>query len=202
MGNVVSSVIFCARNIDKAENQDKVGRWPVAIAQADNIFQAVKKLDNGLGKTARTASEVLQKGAKQEKLIEGMGKGLNFLSKNINPLICVSAGIDVLNSDNKVEAFTTNTTALASMFMVEDYMKKHLDEYVNKGVSKLVEVKDKNKTLEKIVDAIAKTKYAGKIPKIISGVAFVIGSCTAYDIGDKFGNLLIGENPAEEKARA
>lgn len=202
MANVVSSIIFCARNIDKAENQGRVGRWPVAIAQANNIFKSVKKLDNSLGKGARTASEILQKGAKGEKLLDSTVKGLNVLSKNINPLLCISAGIDVLNSDDKVEAITTNTMSLASMFTVEGLMKKHLDNCIEIGKKGILKAGTTNETLGKIVKSISKTKHSNKISAIVSGVAFVIGSCTAYSVGSKFGELLVVKKENSQNATA
>lgn len=210
MSNVVSSMIFCARNVDKAENQGKVGRWPVAIAQANNIFKAVADYDSKLGNTAKAALDAIHTASSEEKLLECATKGVNFLSKNINPLICVSAGLDVLTSDDKEAALATNTAALTSMFAVEGLMKKHLDgliisaknkvltvENAEKIAQKLTKVAKGDKVADKVAEGIIKfakdDKGKGKVHSIIHGVAFVIGSCTAYDAGDKFGKLLVNK---------
>lgn len=190
MSNIISSAIFCARNVDKAEDQGKVGRWGVAAGQMKKVTDYVSTLDNSLGKGTKATIDTLHTVAKSEKLLDFAGKAVDFASKNINPLICVSAGIDVLNSDDKQSAVVTNTTALASMFAVEDLMKKHMDKV------------PKMKCMKSIVEKFAKfekeNKCEGKIGTIIHGVAFVAGSCTAYNIGQQFGNLLIGK-PAVQK---
>jgi len=182
MSNPVSSLIFCCRNIDKVENQDKIGRVPVAIAQANNVFQAVQQLDNAIGKSAKSASDALHNVAKEEKLLEYMGKGVSILSKKVNPLICVSSGIDVLRADDKEKAILTNGAALGAMFLVEDQMKKHLDK-----IPKMEFMKDITKNIMKF----AKSHNCEKgLPAVAHGVAFVIGSCVAYSSGEKFGNLV------------
>lgn len=190
MSNPVSSAIFCVRNIDKAETQSKPTRGYIAAGQGAKVIDYVAKLDNKVGKTAKTALEALQKVARNEKLVEYAGKAIDFASKNINPLICFSAGMDVLTSDDKESALVTNATALGAMFGVEHLMKKHLDEIPKmdfmKGIS------------EKVMKFAKENKCEGKLPAILHGVAFVIGSCTAYSVGEKFGSLLLGKKEVKD----
>lgn len=180
MSNPVASMIFCCRNIDKVEYDDKIGRFPVAIAQANNVFQAVQELDNVVGKKAKNASAILSDFAKEEKLVAAAGKGVQFLSKNVNPLICVSAGLDVFNSKDKEKSLLTNGYALGTMFVVEDLMKHNLDKI------------PKMKSMEKISESVMKFAKSHKcekgLPAVVHGVAFVIGSCMAYSLGEKLGN--------------
>ena len=186
---IVRSAIFGVRNVNKTKN-GQIGRSTVAVGQAKKVVDYVKTLDNTLGKSARTASQALTKAAKSEHLWNVAGKAVNFASEHINPLICVSAGIDVLMAEDKEEALVTNTAALASMFTVEKLMKKHLDEVTKiKGIDKIA---------QKIVKFAKTHKYAGKLPAIIQGAAFVAGSITAYNIGEKFGKLLLGKKSTEE----
>lgn len=189
MSNIISSTIFCVRNVDKAEN-GKVGRWGVAVGQGKKVADYITTLDNKFGKGAKSAVDSLATFAKSEKLLQYAGKAIDFAAKNVNPLICVSAGIDVFNSDDKEAALVTNATALTSMFAVEKLMKKHLDEIPKmdcmKGIAK------------KVMQFEKENKCEGKISAIIHGVAFVVGSCTAYNVGDKFGHLLLGQ-PANAK---
>lgn len=190
MSNVVSSAIFCARNVDKAESQGKIGRWAVAAGQAKKVADHVASLDNIYGKHAKASIDALKTLSKSEKLLHYAGKAVDFASRNVNPLICVSAGIDVLSSDDKESALVTNGTALASMFAVEHLMKKHLSEIPKMECMKGI--------TEKVLKFAGGSKAKGKIPSIIHGVAFVVGSCTAYGVGEKFGQLLVGKKAEQQ----
>ncbi len=182
MSNIVSSAIFCIRNVDKAENHGKIGRWSVAAGQAKKVSDCIFKLEN---KYIKQSAKVIKTFSEGSKIAEYTTKALDFAGKNINPLLCVSAGIDIINSDDKEAAFVTNAAALSSMFTVEKIMNKYLNEI------------PKMKCLKGITDKVLKfskgNKVKGKIPAIIHGVAFVVGSCTAYSIGEKFGKSLVSE---------
>lgn len=192
MTNVVATAIFCARNTDKALDQGKVGRIGVAVGQSKNLLEAVAKYENAAGKGSKAALGAMRNLANNDALLKFAGKAVNFASNNINPLICVSAGIDVMRSDDKESALITNATALGSMFAVEKLMKKYLDEIPKmecmKGIS------------QKVLKFAEGTKAEGKLPAIIHGVAFVIGSCTAYAAGEKFGHLLTGQSDKKQTA--
>jgi len=195
MSNVIASTLFCIRNTDKVENGD-VGRVPVAIGQARNVVNSVMSFDNAIGKTAQTAVDAFNLASKNEALLKYAGKAINSVGENINPLICVSSGFKVLNSDEPASAFVQQSSALAGMFTVEHLMKKHLENGITKSIEKISALKDK-KGFEKIfktaADFIEKHKLQGKLPKALYGALFVVGSCTAYTMGEKFGNLLTSE---------
>lgn len=194
MSNVVSSAIFCVRNVDKAENQGKVGRVAPAAGQGLNVAEHIAQLENSIGKGTKTALEAMQTVAKNRKVLEYTGKAVRFASENVNPLICISSGIDVLTSKDKESALVTNAAALTSMFAVESLMKKHLDDVVKiKGIDKIA---------KKISEFAKTTKNPKAIPLIFHGVGFVIGSCAAYSIGEKFGKLLLGQHGNEKRAVA
>lgn len=185
MPNVISSAIFCARNVDKAENQGKVGRWSVAAGQAKKVADHVSTLDNTLGREAQAAIDAFKTASKSSKALEYAGKAVDFAAKNINPLICVSSGIDVLMADDKESALVTNTAALTSMFAGEKLMKEYMDE--------IPKIKGVDRIAEKVLEFAKKFKCEGKLPSIIHGVAFVTGSCLAYSAGEGFGKLLLGQ---------
>ena len=204
MSNIVSSTIFCGRNIDKAKNQEKVSRYSVAVGQSKNVFDKVKhfketqsvinnvktvfnevlSLDTKLEKSTKSALTSLSIFAENSKSLEYVGKAVDFAGKHVNQLICVSSGIDILKADDKEAAFVTNTTALMTMFGVEKLMKKHLDN--------IPKTKCMERITKKVLKFAEKKPFRG-IPAIIHGVSFVIGSCTAYSIGEKFGKILIGK---------
>lgn len=186
MSNVVSSAIFCARNAKKAETQDKPVRGYIAVGQGAKVFDYATTVEGKVGEQARTAKNWLDNATKGEKLLDWAGRAVNFAKKYINPLICVSAGVDVLTSDDKQSALITNGTALGAMFGVEHLMKKHLDE--------IPKMKQFEGITKNVMDFATKHKMEGKLPAIIHGVAFVVGSCASYSIGQKFGDLLTGKS--------
>lgn len=193
MSNVISSAIFCARNVDKAENQDKVGRWAVAVGQGKKVFDYVRTLDNDLGKEANSAYNAITMVSKDSKALQGIGKAIDFASKKVNPLICVSSGIDVLMAKDKESALIQNAGALGGMFAVEALMKKHLDDVVKiKGIDTIA---------QKVMKFSTKNKYTKVLPAMIHGVTFVVGSCTGYSVGQKFGQMLLSKpQPQAQKA--
>lgn len=192
---VVSSGLFCARNVGKAENKGESGQWGVAASrggvaagQAKNVLSQVQKYDNEIGKSAKAAVDALKNAAKTDKILNGAYKVVDFASKNVNPLICVSSIFDVLTSDDKESTLIKDAAALTSMFAVEHLMKQHLKDTL-KEASK---VKGIDKIAEKVMKFGAKYKNGGKIPAIIHGVAFVVGSCAAYSLGEKLGAVAAG----------
>lgn len=191
MSNVVASAIFCAKNTKKAENGDW-GRTPVAIGQARNIVDSIMAFDNAVGRTTKTAVDGYNTIAKSEKLLEYAGKGVKYIAAHINPLICISSGAKVLTSDDKTSTLVQQTASLGAMFAGEAWMKKNLDKSLIKIWKTLSEMKCTKGLTEKALEFVKTHKCEGKIPTIIHGVAFVIGSCSAYAVGEKFGNLLTG----------
>lgn len=187
MSNAIASLIFCARNTDKSSHGD-LGRVPVAIGQAKNVFDTIKELDNAIGKGAKTAFEAYNKACKTTPILKHLGHGAHYASKHVNSLICLSAGIKVMRAEDKTKAAVEQTGALGGMFAVEHLMKKHLDDVAKiKGIDKIA---------NKVIKFAAENKKFSWIPAVIKGTAFVAGSITAYNTGEKFGKLLMNDkNP-------
>ena len=179
--NVASAAIFCVRRTKKVGRGD-LENLPQALGQGRNVINSVMSIDTSLGKTAKSAVGVLEKASRQEKLLEYAGKGIKFASDYMNPLICVSAGIKVLKSDDKQSSLIKETAALSAMFAGEALMKKHMD--------KIVKIKGIDKIAANVIEFSSKSKVRGLIPTIIKGVAFAVGSCTAYMIGQKAGSFV------------
>lgn len=190
---LIRSTCFGIRNIDKTQ-QGHVGKAAVASGQIRNAIVEARKYDGFVGKTANTAVEVVKGFFKNEKVLAYAGKALNFAGDYVNPLICVSAGIDVALSDDKEKAFVENSMGLGVMFGVETLMKKHLDSVVKiKGID----------TIAEKVMKFASTARGGKyIPAIAHGGAFVVGSCLAYAAGQNFGDVLLGKDKKAKTAPA
>lgn len=180
---IVRSGLFGLRNVDKTQ-QGHIGKCAVAGGQIRNAIVEARKYDGVVGETAKTAIEALKSLSQEQKVFDYAGKALNLAGKYINPLICVSAGIDVALADDKEKAFVENTFGLAGMFAVESMMKKHLD--------KIVKVKGIDTIAEKVMKFASKFKYGKHLPAVAHGGGFVIGSCLAFAASQSFGSLLMG----------
>ncbi len=193
MANLWTSLIFSSRNVKKTENGE-IGRAPVAAGQAANAFKAVAKYDNAVGRGAQTATSIFTKMSKDSKVLKYAGKVVDFASKNINPLICVSSGIKVATSDNKLETGILEAGALAGMFLGEGVMKRYQDKIFNEtNVTKVINKAHNNKTIGKFAQKVLKTKYAGKYAELVKGIAFVAVSISSYSAGKKLADNLAGE---------
>ena len=187
----VPSGIFFYRNMQKATDTSENGeksRGTVAFAQGAKIVEAVAKYNDETARTAKNALSIFDKYAKQYKAIDYAGKAVNWATHNVNPLICISGGIKVLTSDDKVHTGITQTGALAGMFLGEGLMKLHMGKVINE--ENLLKLANKAKDingLKKISNALIKSGNSGKITSIIKGLLFVCGSITSFNIGEKIG---------------
>ena len=185
LSSIVSSSIFGIRNCDKG-NDGHVVRFWVALGQIRNVFNAIKEIDNSIGKTAQTASALLDHAANNSIFVEGLGKAAKFAGKHINPLIVASGIYDVCVSDNKLDTAVVTGTALTTMFTGEKLMKKYMNDIPKLNCFKGI--------AEKIGTIAATTKYGKFIGPVLSGVSFVLGSCMSYFVGEKIGKALINKN--------
>lgn len=182
---IVSTTLFCAKNLNNVGNGHD-SKWLPASGQLAKLGKEINKYDNAISRGTKSAVDALKGVVKNEKVFEYAGKAIDLASKSINPLICASAGVDVLMADDKESALITNTAAVASMFAVEGLMKKHLKNTL-KDVS---EIKGMDKITEEVMRSASKYKHGGKLPAIIEGATFVLGSGLAYNFGQKFGSLV------------
>jgi hypothetical protein len=185
----VKSAGFGGRNVDKTVEGD-VGRLPVFFGQGYRAIDEARKIDGVIGRSAQTATSVFQDIAKQEKCVEYVGKAAKWASNWVNPLICVSSGIDVALSDNKEETFVVNSTALATMFAGEKVMKDHLDD--------VVKVKGVKTVAETVTKFTSKFKYGKAVSPIVKGLAFIVGSCGFYGGGERIGKVLVDKSKQTE----
>lgn len=195
MGNPISSLIFSVRNTDKFQNGD-VGRLPVAIGQANNVCRAIAEVQNPLGIAVRTTGDVLEKASKSEKLLEYAGKGVKFVSNNINPFICAAGGVKVLMAEDKGSALVEEGASLGMMFTGEHFLKKYASQIHEKtGINKFASLID-SKCLK------SKPNLQGKIGKVLEGILFVTGSIISYSIGNKVGKMATNNIKEEALTKA
>ena len=211
---LVRTTVFSARNVEKTA-EGHVGRAAVALGQAKNVFDAVKELDCGLAKSAQSASNALHVACENDAIVNGFYKVADKCSRNINPLIWASAGLDVLCAENKKEALVENVSAIGTMRITEEVMKKYLDKGVDKAIKNVKNsnitkkiagsnaVKGVTQKLGKLIKSndnkLLKMLKKGGISSLLKGGLFVIGSCLAYDLGKKFADdVLLGKKETAE----
>lgn len=179
MSNTISSLIFACRNVDKTQNGD-IGRAPVAAAQGLKVLGTVAKYNKAIARGADATISIFDNIAKRNKAVDYAVKGVRWGVKNVNPMICASAGIKVAMSDDKTETAIKEIAALSTMFAGEGIAKKLLKGSVKKGAN--------------IGKRIANTKKAvrigGKAGAIVHGLLFVGASIASYSVGEYLGKDL------------
>ena len=164
---IVQSALFGTRNSllgtgIMAPEQNNQVRTLVAFGQAKN---ALTKLNSVLSKSSTPIKNAPQKVidlcnrvSENSKVFGKLEKVVDFASKNVNNLICVSSGIKVLTAKDKESEFWAQTGNIAGMFAVEGWMKKNLAKYVDK------------------------LPINSKMKPVIEGILFVMGSITGSTI--------------------
>ncbi len=164
-----STLLFFLRNGKRAQ-EGEGGRGFVAIGQGAKVVKQICDYDNIFSRGAKSAVKAFKTVAENDKIFNGISKGVKFASENVNPLIVVSSGINVLTSEDKQSTIIAEVGNLAGMFAVEGWMKKHLD------------------------DVLKNLPINQKWMPIVRGIAFVIGSIGAstlcYNIGKVFASKL------------
>ena len=178
MSNVISSLIFAHRNIDKTQNGD-IGRAPVAAAQCINVLNAVSKYNKAIAHGTDAAVSVFKDMAKTSKTADYAIKGISWATKNVNPMIAASGVLKVAMSDDKVSTGITEISALSTMFAGE--------KLANKGLEALGKINWKNPKIAKLFNKNT------RIGALLHGILFVSASIASYATGE-----YMGKNLAEE----
>lgn len=181
----VPSAIFFRNNVEKVKNGEKA-RGSVVFAQGAKIAQAVAKYHNSTAQTASEAYNIFGKYAKDCKALEVAGKGIDWASKHVNPLICASAVYKTVTADDKVETGISQTGAIAGMFAGEGLMKQVQDRiFSESNVKKVLESVKEVPGLKSVANYVLKSGNSGRLGAIMKGLAFVTVSMTSYNIGEK-----------------
>lgn len=175
----VANILFTIRNGNRTQNGEG-GRGLVTVGQAAKFFKQVKNYDNIFGDMTKSAINAFSKISENDKTFRYLSRGVKFASENVNPLICVSSGINVITAKDKQTELIAEAGNLAGMFAVEGWMKKHLD-----GI-------------------IEKLPISKKWKPIVRGIAFVSGSIgtstLCYKLAKKGALKLKEENEKYQKA--
>lgn len=162
MSNPISSIIFAYRNVDKTQ-KGEIGRAPVAAAQSMNVLGELAKYNKLIAKGANATTSFLEKYATKSDIVRYSLNGVNWATKNVNPLICISGGAKVIMSDNKLETGINEACSLSTMFAGEAIAKEILPKIVKK------------------------LPVGSKVGGIIKGLLFVGASIGSYSLGSFIG---------------
>lgn len=154
----VATVGFAIRNIDKTTSGDW-GRLLVAVGQTANAIKAGAEHNSFL----KSGVNAIKKVAESDSVFKGVSKGVKFVSNNINPLIVVSSGYNVLTAkkEERKKTLFSEAGCIAGMFLGEGWMKKNL-----------------NPIIEKL-------PVSNKWKPVIKGLIFIGGSIGSSTIGQK-----------------
>lgn len=125
----VATVGFAIRNVDKTTSGD-LGRLPVAVGQTVNAIKAGAEYNSFL----KRGVNVVKKVAESDSVFKGISKGVKFVSNNINPLIVVSSGYNILTAkkEERKKTLFAEAGCIAGMFLGEGWMKKNLNSIIEK----------------------------------------------------------------------
>ena len=213
---VTTNTIFSMRRANRG--LDNIGEHPMYGAM--NLDIAAGQILKGT-RAALTSNPVLEHEigtalngvANSSKFMKGVSKVLNFTADNINPIICVTGGLKVLGSDDKLDTAARETLSLSTMFAFEGAAKSILGMPAIKRVNgKTVKIAREalykkspfiTKQIEAFEDYCAVKKLFNKIPLnglpgILKGVGFVLASIYGYKLGAKIASKII-DGKQEEK---
>ena len=215
---MTSSGIFSTRRVNQGaeciNNNPCVGLMNIDIAagQGMNIAKGVSNIARN-GTTTLSANIVkteqrIKSCAKNDKVIRGIGKVVNFTADNINKLITAAGVVKVLCADDKESAAIQEALALGTMFASEAVAKRliGMPKYEYKDGKKVaVERKGwykSNPFLEKQASAFTDYCQTKKVfnrslkylPGCLKGLGFALASIGGYKLGLSAADLILQES--------
>ncbi|MCD8025198.1 MAG: hypothetical protein LUE64_06650, partial [Candidatus Gastranaerophilales bacterium] len=227
----VTSLLFSMRNTDKCVQGGETTRGVVAAEQvvsaADSIAGSSSSIFSTLTEGTASALEcadgavstIFEKIGKSDVLdniVETTGANTKIgaiAQKSINPLLCVAAGVRVLNDDDQYAALIEETSAMTTMFATESVMKylrsatTGTSQATTGMAGKVAEVMESSSTIKNLTEKASNwytklgTSSNGSAKQTIARIGidilFVAGSICAYNLGKKLGELISGRNKEE-----
>jgi len=183
---IAKSLVFGVRNLDKVTDVTRhdEGRIFATAGQFAKAAKSISALDNSIGNASTAAINGITEISKKSRVLDTTLKGVNWASKNVNPLLIGAAAYRVAVADKKLEAANKELFGMSLMFGVEHYMNKIFKSNAWLNLTNKIT----NKKLQTII-------------KIFEGLIFVGGSIAAstagYKIGD-FVNSQVKKNEVKE----
>ena len=211
LADPIRMMIFSCMNTDKAKNSlrvDQKERAVVAGLQLKNAASGVLEFAHGRTGTVadglNKVSGTIKTARSSSKIFDGVCKGVNVLSKMVNPILCVASFVRAYNSDDKPSAFIKEAGAMSAMFGAEWAYKELF------GLGGKTAKYQNFKPLKTVIDAgkkfCASNKIISKLPQgklgtLVKAVGFIIASCGAFEIGSKVGKAVADRTTAKTYAK-
>lgn len=207
LANALRKGWFAYTNGEKGNNytradrlERKVTSYCQDISAADEAIKVAKETTKG-SKYVDALSRTLNGSKSTSKLLEWAGKGAEYASKAVNPILCVASGARVLSSEDKKSALLREACAMGGMFFVEGIIKKNLG--LNGKPAAYVNNKVLSGAAKGIKTFLATNKFLKHIPTnrltgILKAAIFVVGSCTGFGLGAKLGKTIADNTTAKD----
>ena len=179
--DVAKSLGFGVRNEAKALN--------------NNSDSEVRAVVGGI-QTAKAGTSIFAQVHKLDEAAKVAHNAASYVSKSVNPLLCVASGARILASKDKPSTTIEEVCAMSSMFGVEKAMKSQFQAGSALAESKLA--KNTYVTLENTIQKIPfiKNCKASSVGSVLTGILFIAGSISGYTVGQN-----IGKNIADNTTR-
>lgn len=206
--NLVFSARRATKGIDAMDENPAYGimNMDIAAAQVLKGTRAAVCFNPEIEKSVANSVKGI---TETSKFAKGAYNILNITADYINPVICLTSGIKVLGSDDKLDTAARESLALTAMFASEGAAKRILGMPVTKFINgKQINTKSYNALCKEISffkNHLEKFEYAcsnkllfGKIPLkglpgMIKGILFVIASVYGYKFGHFVANKMLGD---------
>ncbi len=144
----------------------------------------------GAIQTANAGTSIFAEVNKTSRISQVANNAAKYVSKSVNPLLCVASVARVAASDDRPSALIEETCAMGGMFGVEALMKNQFKEG-----SLLAECRLVKNSVNSLNNFCANTRFlnkfkAGTIGNVLKGLGFIIGSISAYAAGHTIGKSI------------
>lgn len=173
--DVAKSFGFGVRNEAKAIRETSDADWRAAIGgiqmakAGTSIFAEINKYD-AAAKAARNTAQ--------------------YVSKAVNPLLCVAALARVMDEEDKASAALEEGLAVGTMFAGEGIMKSQF-----KPGSTLAETQAIKRSVRALDNFCKSTRYlknvkGNAVASALAGLAFIAGSVLSFETGHSLGEYI------------
>lgn len=211
LADPIRMMVFSVMNTDKAKNSLRVDQKERAVVAGLQLKNAVSgALELAQGKTGTVAdglnrvSGTIETAKNSSKIFNGICKGVNFLSKMVNPILCIASAVRAYKAEDKKSAAIKEFGAMSFMLGFE-WAYKHLF-----GLGGKTAKYQNIKILKTVIDAgkkfCANNKLLGKLPQgklgsLIKALGFIAVSCGAFELGSKTGKAIANKTTAVTYAK-
>ena len=128
--NAISSALFAGKQVGNVETQENGAvRVPLLAGQTVSAGKNARIVcagcGNGLAKGVFSMVDSFEKTCKDGAgFLAGTARVVNFISDNINPIICATSAVQVMMAENQEETFAEKSAGLACMFPAEYLVKE------------------------------------------------------------------------------